>query len=61
MDKETRQKLRAEPGKLVETVRDILRSTAANQKLGFEFPNAVSGYGLIDILKAVEKARTLAR
>jgi hypothetical protein len=61
MDKEARQKLRAEPGKLVETVRDILRSTASNQNLGFEFPNAVSGHGLIDILKAVERARTLAR
>jgi hypothetical protein len=61
IEKETLQRLKTEPGKLVETVRDILHSTASNQKLGFEFPNAASGYGLINILKAVEMARTLAR
>jgi len=61
MEKETLQRLKAEPGKLVETVRDILHSTASNQKLGFEFPNAASGYGLINILKAVEMAKTWAR
>jgi hypothetical protein len=61
MEQETLQRLKEEPGKLVETVRDFLHNTASNQKLGFEFPNAVSGYGLIDILKAVERAKTWAR
>ena len=59
MDERTREELKKEPGKLVETVRQILRESSSNTKLGFTAPNPVSGYGLIDGDKAVQLARNL--
>jgi len=44
---------------LVETVRTILRKTASNEKLGFQTTNPASGYGLIDIEKAVLMVKDL--
>jgi len=59
MDEKTREELKKEPGKLVETVRQILRKSSSNEKLGFSKPNPVSGYGLIDGDKAVRLAKSL--
>ena len=54
---ETLSGLREEPGKVPETVRRILRSTASNEILGYKTPNPYSGHGLIGVLEAVQKAR----
>ena len=59
MDEKTREELKKKPGKLVETVRQILRKSSSNDKLGFSKPNPVSGYGLIDFDKAVYMAKNL--
>lgn len=59
MDEKTKEGLKKEPGKLVETVRQILRESSSNKKLGFSNPNPVSGYGLIDGDKAVRLAKSL--
>lgn len=59
MEKSQLHKLREKPGQLVETVRRILRETSSNAILGFSEPNPASGYGLVDIRKAVETAKDL--
>jgi hypothetical protein len=59
MDDQTLFKLKEKPGQLVEAVRKILRQTSSNTILGFDEPNPVSGYGCIDIVKAVEAAKNL--
>jgi len=59
MDEKIKESLKKEPGKLVETVRQILRESSSNKKLGFINPNPVSGYGLIDVGKAVYMAKNL--
>ena len=59
MDEKTEEELKKEPGKLVETIRQILRESSSNEKLGFTEPNPVSGYGLIDGDKAVHLAKSL--
>jgi len=59
MDDQTLLKLKEKPGQLVEAVREILRQTSSNTILGFDEPNPVSGYGCIDIIKAVEAAKKL--
>ncbi|MBN2206313.1 MAG: S8 family serine peptidase [Candidatus Aminicenantes bacterium] len=59
MDPGLRAELRARPGRLVETVRGVLRRTAANERFGLPTPNDRTGYGMIDIesaLKAVASA-----
>lgn len=53
LDEETRTQLKYQPGRLCEKVRSILRATASNEVLGFSFPNPLSGYGLIEVQKAV--------
>ncbi len=57
MDDQALFKLKEKSGQLVETVRRMLRETSSNTVLGFDRPNPVSGYGLIDIRKAVERAK----
>lgn len=57
MDSSTLKKLRAKPGQLVETVRTILRQTSSNRKFGFDKLKTDSGYGMVDIRKAVQMAR----
>ncbi|MBD3414084.1 MAG: S8 family serine peptidase [Candidatus Aminicenantes bacterium] len=57
MDDQTLKELKKKPGKLVETVRNILRTSSSNEKLGYDKPNPVSGYGLIDVDKAVRLAK----
>lgn len=57
MDGQTLLKLKEKSGNLVETVRIMLRKTSSNAILGFEKPNPNSGYGFINIQKAVEMAR----
>ncbi len=59
MDDQTLLKLKKKPGQLVEAVREILRRTSCNTILGFDEPNPISGYGCIDIIKAVEAAQKL--
>ena len=59
MDDQVLFKLKEKSGQLVETVRRMLRDTSSNAVLGFDKPNPVSGYGFIDIRKAVEKAKNL--
>ncbi|MDH5465915.1 MAG: S8 family serine peptidase [Candidatus Aminicenantes bacterium] len=59
MEDQTLLKLKEKPGQLVEAVREILRQTSSNTILGFDEPNPVSGYGCIDIIKAVEAAQNL--
>ncbi len=58
VDEQALLKLKERPGNLVETVRIMLRKTSSNAILGFEKPNPNSGYGLINIQKAVEMARS---
>ena len=53
MKEETKAQLKSQPGKLCEKVRSIMRDTASNEVLGFNLPNPLSGYGLIEISKAV--------
>lgn len=57
MDEKALLQLKERPGTLVETVRIMLRKTSSNAILGFKKPNPNSGYGLINIQKAVEMAR----
>lgn len=59
MDDQILLKLKEKPGQLVEAVREILRQTSSNTILGFDEPNPVSGYGCIDIIKAVKAAQNL--
>jgi len=54
MDQNIRQEMRKKPGKLFAYVRNILRQTSSNTALGFSSPNAASGYGVVDVFKAVE-------
>ena len=56
MDAQVRKELKAEPGKLFETLQGILRKTASNDSLGLPTPNPISGYGLINIAKAIDMA-----
>jgi hypothetical protein len=58
MDDQALLKLKERPGNLVETIRIMLRKTSSNAILGFEKPNPTSGYGYINIQKAVEMARS---
>jgi len=53
MDPRLRAELRSEPGRLVETIRSVLRQTASNERFGLATPNARTGYGMIDIEAAV--------
>ena len=53
MDAGLRAELRAVPGRLVETVRSVLRRTASNDIFGLATPNDQTGYGLIDIEAAL--------
>ena len=53
MDETIINQLKSQPGLLVETIRDIFRETASNVILGYQSPNAESGFGLIDINKAL--------
>ncbi len=57
MDDQALLKLKEQSGNLVETVRIMLRKTSSNAILGFDKPNSISGYGFINIQKAVEMAR----
>lgn len=57
MDDQALFKLKEQSGNLVETVRIMLRKTSSNAILGFDKPNSISGYGFINIQKAVEMAR----
>lgn len=57
LPEETLQRLRRESGKVPETVRWILRDTASNEILGLSTPNLYSGYGLIRVLSAIQKAQ----
>ncbi len=57
MDDQTLLKLKEKAGNLVETIRIMLRKTSSNTILGYEKPNPVSGYGFINIQKAVEMAK----
>ncbi len=57
MDDQTLIKLKERPGNLVETLRIMLRKTSSNAILGFEKANPTSGYGFINIQKAVEMAK----
>ena len=59
LDAQVRKELKAEPGKLFETLRGILRQTASNDSLGLPTPNPISGYGLINIVKAINMAKQL--
>jgi len=61
MDKQVLDNLKKHPGQLVETVRKILRTTASNSVLGFNDPNPSSGYGLINLQRAVEMAINLSK
>ncbi len=53
IDKDTKNRLRKIPGQLSERLRCIIRITASNEALGLDFPNLISGFGLIEIQKAV--------
>jgi len=57
MDEERLSDLKSRPGALFEEVRDILCLTASNKPLGTDGFNARSGYGLINPLEAVRRAR----
>jgi len=57
MDDQTLIKLKEKSGNLVETIRIMLRKTSSNAILGFEKANPISGYGFINIQKAVEMAK----
>lgn len=54
MDQNDRRGLKNMPGRLCEFVRNILRQTSSNSALGFSSPNAASGYGIINVYRAVE-------
>jgi hypothetical protein len=41
------------PGRLVETIRSVLRRTASNAPFGLSTPNDRTGYGMIDVEAAV--------
>lgn len=60
LDEQVRRELKAEPGKLFEIVRGILRQTASNESLGLPTPNPVAGYGLINIAKAIDMAEQIS-
>jgi len=53
MDEKARDKLKSQPGQFTEKVRSIFRATASNEILGFNLPNPLSGYGQIEIQKAI--------
>ena len=53
MNEKTHSELKAQQGQLCEEVRNIFRTTASNDVLGFNLPNPFSGYGQIEIHKAV--------
>lgn len=55
------KKLRSRPGTMTEFVRNIFHATASNQRLGYDRPNSMSGYGLIDITRAVSLAKSLSK
>lgn len=57
MESDPVQKLKKRPGALVEVLRSILKNSASNEKLDLVTPNPTSGYGLIDIQKAVRMAK----
>ncbi len=57
MESDPVQKLKKRPGALVEVLRSILKTTASNEKLDLDTPNPASGYGLINIQKAVRMAK----
>jgi hypothetical protein len=57
MDKKSQKELFGRKGQLCEEVRKIFRTTASNDLLGFNLPNPFSGYGMIEIHKAVRLAR----
>ena len=57
LDGERLRSLKSRPGALFEEVRDILCLTASNKPLGTDGFNARSGYGLINPLEAVRRAR----
>ncbi len=58
MDSDRKRAEKITPGALVEAVRRILREGSSNQKLGYHKPNPLSGFGLINAYRSVE--RTLA-
>lgn len=60
LDPAALKKLRSRPGTLTEFVRNIFHATASNQRLGYDRPNSMSGYGLIDVSKAISMARSLS-
>jgi len=53
MDEDFKSELKNKPGRLCEEVRRIIRITASNEVLGLSLPNTRSGYGMIDIQKAI--------
>lgn len=55
MDPEKKRALKNTPGALVEAVRSILKEGSSNKKLGFNTPNPVSGFGLINTYQAVKR------
>jgi subtilisin family serine protease len=61
MDSRVLNNLKKHPGQVVETVRKIIRATASNSVLGLNDPNPSSGYGLINLRKAVEMAINLSK
>ncbi|MCJ7588683.1 MAG: S8 family serine peptidase [Candidatus Aminicenantes bacterium] len=57
MDPKLRAELKSKPGRLVESIRGVLRRTASNARFGLETPNDQAGYGMIDIEAAVRAVR----
>ena len=53
IDNHTKNRLRQKPGQLSERLRSIIRTTGSNEALGLDFPNLTSGFGFIEIQKAV--------
>lgn len=58
LDPELRGALDSKPGRLVDTIRNVLRRTASNDRLGLATPNDRTGYGMIDIEAAVRAVRS---
>jgi subtilisin family serine protease len=58
MDPAEKDRLRRTPGALCDRLREILRGTASNARLGLDGLNPHSGHGLIDPVRAVQAARS---
>jgi hypothetical protein len=61
MDPVKKRSLKNTPGALVEAVRSILKEGSSNKKLGYNSPNPVSGFGLINAHEAVKRTLVFNR